>query len=229
MAMKPRVFLTGDTHGPIDSGKIIGSQALTGRFNAKDSLIILGDFGGVWYGDPRDDYLLNAYEELPCTVFFIDGNHENFDVLYKYPEVTKSGAKCHQVRENLFHVMRGEILDIAGKKFFCFGGATSIDMMWRTAGVSWWPQEIPSPAEYDNAEKNLDIVNRKVDYVLTHCAPTLTLEKLNPTYISDSITDRLESWDAVIEYKRWYFGHYHIDYKIDKKHICLYGAIEEVK
>lgn len=229
IARAPRIFLTGDTHGHIDSGRLIGSEAKKNRFRETDTLIILGDFGGVWYGGTRDEYLLDAYAELPCTVFFIDGNHENFDLLFKYPEVIQNGARCHQIRPNLFHVMRGEILDIAGKKLFCFGGAVSIDKAWRTTGKNWWHQEIPTQAEYDNAEKNLEAVNWKVDYVLTHCAPTLTLRRLNPRYIDDLITDQFESWDAVIDYKRWYFAHYHVDHKIDKKHICLYRTIEEVK
>ena len=229
MAAKARVFLTGDTHGPVDSGRIIGPHAKLDRFSSKDSLIILGDFGGVWYGNWKDEYLLNAYEQLPCNIYFIDGNHENFDALEKYPEYTVSGARCHVLRNNLFHVKRGEVLTLDGKKFFCFGGARSIDKVYRTEGTSWWSREEPSMSEYENAENNLDAVGWKVDYVLTHCAPTLTLRRLFPRAIDDPQTDRFEEWDYQLDCKHWYFGHYHIDQKIDDRHTCLYTKIERVK
>ena len=34
---------------------------------------------------------------------------------------------------------------------------------------SWWSQELPSKEEMDEGLSNLEKVNYKVDYVITHC------------------------------------------------------------
>lgn len=41
----------------------------------------------------------------------------------------------------------------------------------RTEAINWWPGEIPSQEDFENAYKNLDKINWKVDYVLTHTCP----------------------------------------------------------
>ena len=53
-----------------------------------DFVIICGDFGCIWGGDKTDKYLLKTLGEKPFTTLFVDGNHENFDLLNAYP-VTK--------------------------------------------------------------------------------------------------------------------------------------------
>ena len=226
MRHKPKVFVTGDIHGPIDLLRLVDAERLVG---GDDALIICGDFGGVWYGDRRDNPVLDSYARMPFTTYFIDGNHENFDALEKYPEVVKNGARCHKIRENLFHVMRGEILVLNDEKYFCFGGARSIDKEFREEGVSWWKQEEPSWAEWENAEANLDAAGWNVDYVITHCGPTLTITKLDPKFIDDPITDKLEEWNSLMDFRKWYFGHYHMDARVGTDHICLYHNIERVK
>ena len=42
--------------------------------------------------------------------------------------------------------------------------------MFRLKGVSWWPEELPSKEEYEEAVRNLERVNWQVDRILTHCA-----------------------------------------------------------
>ena len=97
---------------------------------------------------------LNAMELLPYTIAFVDGNHENFDKLYEYPIVDFCGGKAHQVRKNIFHLIRGESFIIEGHSFFCFGGAYSRDKATRDPNF-WWPQELPNNEEYAHAKKTL--------------------------------------------------------------------------
>jgi hypothetical protein len=40
--------------------------------------------------------------------------------------------------------MRGEVYNIEGNSIFVMGGGYSLDKDFRTEGVSWWPQEMPS-------------------------------------------------------------------------------------
>lgn len=38
-----------------------------------DYMIVCGDFGGVWFGDKRDNAQLDELEQLPFTVLFVGG------------------------------------------------------------------------------------------------------------------------------------------------------------
>ena len=47
-------------------------------------------------------------------MLFIDGNHENFDKLNSYPVETWCGGKVHKIRNNVIHLMCGEVYCIEG-------------------------------------------------------------------------------------------------------------------
>lgn len=142
------IFITGDTHGNIDFAKLKIFADKNQNLTRNDYMIIAGDFGAVWNKDTleRD---LKPYIELPLTVLFFDGNHENFEILNSLPIEEWHGGKIHKIKPNIFHLMRGQIFNIEGKMFFTFGGATSIDKLYRTEYLSWWRQELPSYAELD--------------------------------------------------------------------------------
>ena len=165
------VFVTGDVHGyPIrfDQSNL---EAMGLNLTENDKVIICGDFGLPWYGDEEEERCLNWLAAKPFEILFIDGNHENFDLLYQFPVEERYGGKVHRVRSNVYHLMRGEIYEIEGKTFFAFGGATSVDRHCRIEFVSWWSQENFSRDEFENAVENLEKVDFTVDYVLTHTAP----------------------------------------------------------
>ena len=218
------IYITGDTHGDIDYPKLLKLKEK--KLSYDDYLIICGDAGICWsiYDSRR---FLSLYNDIGCTILFIDGNHENFDMLNELPLVEYKGALMHQVDEHIFHILRGEILTLEGKTFFCLGGACSIDKMYRTPHISWWPEEEINKHDIDNAIANLEKVNNKVDYVITHCVDTKTVMKYF-YFKRDICTDQLMFIDKVVDYKHWFFGHYHFDRKIDKKKTCLYQDIVEI-
>ena len=39
------------------------------------------------------------------------------------------------------------------------------------------------------------------------------------------LTDFFDGVDAKLSYKKWFFGHYHIDKEIDEKHIAVFNDI----
>ena len=58
------IYVTGDTHIPIDISKLSSKNFPQQKELTKnDYVIICGDFGGVWYGGPKDDYWLDWLEE----------------------------------------------------------------------------------------------------------------------------------------------------------------------
>ena len=219
------IYITGDTHGDIDFSKLLSLKDKNLTYD--DCLIICGDAGICW------SYSLfwkfkEMYSSLGCTIIFIDGNHENFEMLNNMPLVEYKGALMHRIDKHIFHVLRGEIMTINDKTFLCIGGAVSIDKAYRTPYLSWWPEEEITYHDIDNALDNLKKVNNKVDYVITHCVDTKTVLK-EFGFRRDVCTDQLIFIDRVVDYKHWYFGHYHFDRKISKKKTCLYNLIMEIK
>ena len=216
----------------------------------EDYVIICGDFGGVWNKEvenKEEKHLLDWLEEKPFTTLFVDGNHENFDRLYSYPVELWHGGKVHKIRPSVIHLMRGQIYEIDGKSFFTFGGASShdiesgildpedpdfkekkkwLDREWRSYRVNhitWWAQELPSEEEMQEGRANLAAHDNQVDFIVTHCCATSTqmlidAQKLKP----DIETDYLEEIKQMIQFKKWFFGHYHDNRNVSKKEILIY-------
>ena len=218
------IFITGDTHGDIDYKKLLILKDK--KLSYEDCLIICGDAGICW--SPKTfQYHLDLFNDIGCTVLFIDGNHENFDMLEEMPLVEYKGALMHQIDKHIFHILRGEIMTLENKTFLCLGGACSIDKMYRTPHISWWPQEEINIRNIDNAITNLEKVGNKVDYVITHCCDSKTV--LNEFgFKRDICTDQLMFIDKMVNYKHWFFGHYHFDRKINDAKTCLYQEIVEL-
>ena len=164
--------------------------------NRDDRVIVTDDFGGIWPGEQADRHKLD-WQDKPFTTLFMDGNHENFDLLNAYPEQEWHGGRVHVVRPHILHLMCGQIFDIGGRTFFTMGGAASHDIedgildmkasdfraryihlllagrrRFRIIGKSWWPEELPSDEEYAAALDTLERAGWKADYVITHRAPT---------------------------------------------------------
>ena len=98
--------------------------------------------------------------------------------------------------------------------------------MYRIRGESWWPQEVPSAAERENAIINLEKNNNKVDFILSHEAPASDLSLLSHgCYKPTEYSKFLETIHSTIDYKGYFFGHYHIDKIINEKDMCLYHNI----
>ena len=239
-----RLFVTGDTHcnargefSKLNTKNFPQQKELT----KDDFVLIAGDFGLLWCDSREERYWLDWLEDKPFTILFVDGNHENHAMLANFPE-------------SIIHLMRGQVFkDIAGLRVFSMGGASSHDIqdgvldpdepffeeeyrklrrrnaMFRVKGQTWWPEELPSPEEYAEAERNLDACGRKVDLVVTHCAPTSISDLLSGgMYKHDALTDYLETVKQKVEYNVWAFGHYHDDGIIEQKHVLLYNQVLEV-
>ena len=218
------IYITGDTHGDIDYKKLLILKEK--NLSYADYLIICGDAGICWPIETLQ-YHLYLYRNIGCTIIFIDGNHENFEMLNRFPLVEYLGALMHQIDKHIFHVLRGEIMILDNKTFLCIGGAISLDKIYRTPHVSWWPEEEITFHDIDNALNNLQATNNKVDYVVTHCIDTPTVTKYF-NFRRDICTDQLNFVDRIVEYKHWYFGHYHFDRKLNDKKTCLYQSIVEI-
>ena len=84
------LYITGDTHGDFSHFRPESFYEQE-RLTKEDVILIAGDFGGVWYGDSRDDAGLNFLDSRPFTTAFVSGNHENYDALAAYPQAEWRG------------------------------------------------------------------------------------------------------------------------------------------
>ena len=217
------MLITGDTHGEQGRFNEILAQA-----KQNDIIIVCGDCGLLFNDLVTEHIFLNKLEKEPYTICFCDGNHENFHAIYRYSCEEWNGGKVHRIRNNIFHLMRGQVYTIEGKKIFTMGGAYSRDKYMRTENVSWWKEELPSKEEYAEATKNLKENGFCVDYIITHTAPREIIRKMgyNPDFVKDAeLTGFLEWIMYEAQYKQWFFGHWHIDKQIDEKHRAVFDDL----
>ena len=235
-----RIYVTGDCHADFSKFKTRNFPEQK-ELSHKDFVIICGDFG-IWDNCAEEKYRLNWLNKKPFTTLFVDGNHENFDRLYsnEFEIVRFHGGKAHKIRDNIYHLMRGHMFNICGKKIFAFGGAASHDIkdgilepndykdtrslikdynnktlqgkLCRINHISWWKEEIPSDEEMAFGLQTLKKHNFKVDYVITHCCPQEVASYISyGFYKPDKLTSYFNKVDEKLDFNTWFFGHYHRD------------------
>lgn len=227
------IYVTGDLHGSMN--RVIKFNEMIKGIEEPVVLLVAGDFG-IW--DERGLVeLRGVFARLRpnLTVAFVDGNHENFDLLEEYIPITHWGGKVRRIFPNLYHLMRGEVYTILGRKVLAFGGATSIDKKWRNPGSSWWPQEHWSQHDLNRLEELIGDPDLEVDIILTHEAPKEIFNQIKrySNKVNDFIPTGLQLILDTIPFKLWYFGHHHLDFEVetnnDYKIFGVYGDIRKVE
>jgi predicted phosphodiesterase len=231
------IFVTGDTHGKQESISRFNTANFPEQkeMTIDDVVIVAGDFGFIWDGSKFDQFALDWFSQKNYMTLFIDGNHENFTLLEKYPIEMWNGGKVHRINDRVLHLMRGQVFEIQGNKIFTFGGAESRDKGFRKPFVSWWPQEIPSNAEFEEGLSNLDKYNWDVDYVITHTVSESAILQMREQfhmeldeYYTDPTTKYLETIQNKLKFKHWYFGHYHVDIDINSNMSAMFEDVVEI-
>ena len=115
------VYLTGDTHGELDRFKH-GRLRWLGK---RDIVVVLGDFGFVWDGSKEEQKKLDWLRKRPYTLLFLDGAHENYDLLAQYPVEERFGGRVQALGGNVYHICRGSVLELEGKKYLFAHAMTS--------------------------------------------------------------------------------------------------------
>lgn len=235
-----RIFITGDVHGDA-VGRLSNKNFATAKKLDRDDLVfIAGDFGSIWESveDRREAYTLNFLNDRPFTTMIVGGNHENWTRLRALPMIEKFGVQLGEIRPNVFFVPNGTLIEYAGKKIFCMGGAMSTDRggpdpWYPEEGISWWRDETPTQAEYDFGIDNLENVGNKVDIIITHTMPEgCILEfSIRNGFLAERRQDPTARFLTFvqdnIEYGEWFCGHFHINKMYYKGVQCLYDDIIE--
>ncbi|MCR5468035.1 MAG: metallophosphoesterase [Lachnospiraceae bacterium] len=226
------IYITGDTHNTEDMSNLSSKNMKlccmeqNADFHAITTAIILGDFGLPWSSDctvdesgihptdHTDRYLLKWYNQKPFKILAVMGNHDNYDIIEKLPEVEMFGSTVLKVSDNVFYLKRGEIYTIDDKRFLILGGAMSDDKAWRKPHESWWEQEAWNAEEQTRCMARIQECGRQFDYVLSHTGATRGIACVFDS--TDGSIDATVAFndkvDAMITYKKWFFGHWHSDW-----------------
>jgi len=228
------IYITGDVHRDFS---IIESFCRYRDTAADGVLIILGDAGINFRGDPHDRKLKEELSKLPITLFCIHGNHEmRPESIGSYEERLYFNGIVYKENayQNLLFAKDGEIYEFNNRRCIVIGGAYSIDKELRlTNRWGWWADEQPSDEIKRRVEKRLDAENWNVDIVLSHTCPYkyMPTEALLPEFDQTQVNNDTEKWLGAIEnklnYSQWYCGHFHIEKDIYKIRF-LYKSILEL-
>lgn len=241
------VYITGDKHARFN--KLLSFIEIM-ELTESDTVIVLGDMGLYWRKDKRDsDAFIKFYEEnYKANLYWLPGNHENYDLIKELPKEIKN----NNAHEEVFRVCsphikmleRGYYFEIEGKWFFAMGGANSIDKEQRiifekNEGCKcWWEEENITQEDLTVAACNFMVSGQTCDYVLTHAAPIsvvnefqyelCTLKGMDENKIDRTSELRLEELKNALIFDKWYFGHYHIDKKLNSQFTCVYNDFIKV-
>lgn len=217
------IYVTGDMHGNISRFE----NKTISKLKSDDYLIICGDFGFIWDGSRREEKALAYLARQKFTMLFVDGCHENFDRLYKYPISTWNGGKVRRIKPNLYHLCRGQVFELEGNTIFTMGGGCSADFELRQQrGTKWWAEETPTTEEMSEGVDNLFRYNLNVDYIITHDCPTKVKDLLSDDPCNfNAMTAFFDEMSHQVTYKHWFFGCMHQDKHLSSAHTALFEHV----
>lgn len=213
-----RLLLAGDTHANIYQIKYLLQIAEEYQI---DKLVILGDFGYWPHVDSFDKNVSKLAEMQNVDVYWLDGNHENFDYLEK--AVKMDSPFPQQMHNRLWYLPRGMLWVLDDTRILILGGAVSIDRQWRLKqenasnpprpGTLWWYQEQINNDDIARAKKH-----GKVDLMFTHDMPDESYMNIfaNSGYKADEASrenrQKVSEVLKVAQPKALFHGHMHQDY-----------------
>ena len=238
------IYITGDTHNTTDMSNVSAKNMKlccaeqNVDYSSISNLIILGDFGLPWHTcpineagiqpiDKTDKYLLDWFNKKPFRVLAVMGNHDNYDIIEKLPEVDLYKGKAKKVSKNIFYLKRGEFYNIEGHTFLVLGGARSDDKVYRTPHVSWWEQEEWTESQIQECLSNINKIPKYFDYILSHTGPSEGIACADSYYLNEDNLKQLHSDSNVqlndeikniITFQKWFFGHWHSDWGYENFH-----------
>lgn len=146
-------LILGDIHGHWNEADEVISDA-SKKHPGISHIIQCGDLADGWDSKRRESRWNPKTTSLP--IHWCCGNHENHDKL-----------DAGDLNPRLNYQPRGSVIELDGRTAMFFGGAHSVDRVYRMPHVSWWPQE-------DITQEQLDAAlayEGEVEIMITHDRP----------------------------------------------------------
>jgi len=215
------IYVTGDTHGDLSRFGFWRTR----KIKRGDTLIVLGDFGFLWQGGEAEEKILRRLGKKRYHILFLDGAHENYNLLERYPIGEWNGAKIRRISGNLCHLCRGQVIALEDKRLFVMGGGESDEKEFRAVQAKWFPQEMPTPEEIESARQSLKQAGGKVDFVLSHICSDRLKVFLGLAGESHPLGQFFTELEKSLSFQKWFFASLHLDKPIPPKHQCVYQQI----
>ncbi|MBR2715853.1 MAG: metallophosphoesterase [Ruminococcus sp.] len=218
------IYITGDTHGQLsdlDSRKI-------SKLKKDDVLIITGDFGFLWDNSKTELKNLKKLSKRKYKILFVEGVHENFDILKQYEYCELFGSSARKISDNIYCLKRGEIYTINNKKFFCLGGGDVEDSIENLDDNPLNHKSMPTDIELENAVNNLQNNDKKVDVIITHEAPASVKRVIRRDAVINDLNIFLDTLLHNVWYDQWIFGSLHTDRVISRSMTCVYQEVIKI-
>lgn len=208
--------VAGDWHGHASEANMVIKSIKDSDINV-DTIIHVGDFGTYKRHQKFLDDLQLELHKNNIRIYFIDGNHDDFDYLYSLP-LSDNGLR--PVRANIFHIPRGYRWNWEDVSFMGLGGAASINSSKLQKQGEWWEEEALTDEDILRAS-----IPGHVDVMFTHDSPATAsnslannaseqdqvLERFGPKAVRYCINhrNRLADVTNAVTPKVLYHGHYH--------------------
>lgn len=185
-----KIMIVGDVHGEFgELNKLINSKK-------PDMIIACGDFG-YWPNHKCD--LTTIKLQGTKLLLWVDGNHEDFWAL--------KDRKSDEIVPGIIYMPRGSTYTLEdGRNILFMGGAHSIDKIYRTVGIDWFPEETINQSDMMN------LPDMKIDIFITHTCPYELVPIMIKYYSGKDYEPSNQAlsqlWD-IYKPDLWYFGHWH--------------------
>jgi predicted phosphodiesterase len=200
-----RVVMAGDWHG--NRAQAVTAVRESVQHLADENVKIIlqaGDFG-IWSGQAGHAYrheLSRVLAEVNATLCFIDGNHEDFDLLQTLRGDTDPDAPA-EIGDRIWHLPRGLRWTWHDREWLALGGAASPDRDIRLRnGWGWWEQERITGEDIACAVAETDGSARPAQVMITHeaplCAPVRYLDPAPSSWLAQDLV-RGEGHRMIIE------------------------------
>ena len=213
------VYVTGDMHGDLGC---FGRRRLR-RLKKGDTLIVCGDFGFVFDGSEKEKRALKWIGRRRYNVVFVEGLHDNLDLIAEYPTEEWNGGMTHAISGRLRHLCRGHIFDIDGFSILAFGGGGQSEL---EENIPWGSGLLPDANEIDTTRGRLQALGNKVDYIVTHqCGGRLRSLLTMREDDANALDIFLDEQRAGLSYKAWFFAGFHVDKFIPPTDVALFEEV----
>lgn len=210
------IYVTGDTHG---DEKIFTERRL-GHMKKDDVLIITGDFGFLWDNSKEELKKLKKLTKKKHNILFVEGAHENFELLKQYEEVDLYEGKARKIAENIYCLNRGELYLIEDRIVFALGGGLPPEADENSENPS-----MPTDEEMEYAVVNLQEQHMDVDIIITHEAPASVKRQLDRGATINDLNIFLDTILRKARYGKWFFGSLHQDRAVSENLICVFEDV----
>ncbi|MBQ4129567.1 MAG: metallophosphoesterase [Ruminococcus sp.] len=218
------VYITGDIHADI---KDFESRSIN-KLKKGDVLIITGDFGFIWDNSKTELKNIKKLSKKKFTILFVEGVHENFELLEQYEEAEIFLSKAKKIADNIYCLNRGEIYTIENKTYFCLGGGEVEDPIENSGSDLLNQKSMPTDEQLQYAVDNLQKANKKVDIIITHEAPASVKRLIRRDSNVNDINMFLDTLLHNVRYKKWYFGSLHTDRVLSEQLCCVWQDVIKV-